>query len=255
MKLVIKGKAILNPQRVRHRKYGEFASPPLRTHLRTIGKQLYDTTPKTAKVLQRQKAGVITFVRVSERPDKHGLSSVLFHNVRVDLWRELGSLLMRLAEGEDARRLFAQHKRVKPSKIGEHHNRALAYWFERAKNPAAKDTKALALARRMAPGGERLSAPTIRKYAQRHLLRCLTVLSGNPYFVLHFEGTRVRLRMLGPAVRPLWLHLSKKSARGRRIPPDVFPRLSDALYYQPKHAGDDPRQSAPAFPGMSMKME
>ena len=231
------------------------ASYELRVFLQSIAQQLKETESATGRRVKRPTADGYELEWVPDPPDKNGLSKVSFINVRVEQWRELGTILERVANGEDARKLFGQDKRTKPSKIGEHRLRALAYWSVRAKAPAASDGAAIELARRIVTSQARLTAATIRKYAQRHRQRCLALLSGYPNWVLHFEHSDIQIRLPGPAIVPLLRYLRKKGSLEDYLKTPQFERPSDVLFYTPKRDDDRPGIRSPAFPGMSMHME
>jgi hypothetical protein len=143
-----------------------------------------------------------------------GVNYIGLGRVPVRSLRELGSLLARIAAGEDARKLFRQNENKKPNKRGEHATRALAYWSVRALNPSAKDTRALMKANSIVPDARRLGAATIRKIAQKHREWAIGFLtmSGikDPKLI---NGQIVRLRR-PKQIAALREYLRKKSARG-----------------------------------------
>lgn len=87
--------------------------------------------------------------------------------------RELGALLMRISNGEDARRLFRQDERSKPSREREHHNVALAYWATFA--IAHDRDAAIAAARKITPTLSKRSILDIKGRHRRRSLRMLNV--------------------------------------------------------------------------------
>lgn len=231
------------------------ASYELRTFLASIAKQLKETRSSKGKIVERLTSDGREFSWIPDPPDSNGLSDVSFANVRVEQWRELGLILERVAGGEDARQLFGQDKRTKPSKIGEHRLRALAYWSVRARAPSASDTGAMTLARSIISPSAKLTAATVRKYAQRHRERCLVLLSGRADWVAHFESSEIRIRLLGQSILPLLSYLRKKSSRGGLPKSSKFERLSDALFHAPQRTDGGLSIQEPAFPGMSLHME
>jgi hypothetical protein len=74
---------------------------------------------------------------------KEGPNSVGLSQIDIEALRELGRILTRVSEGEDARLLFSQNRRGKPKKTGEHQFTAMACWSVRALNPSAKDRRPL----------------------------------------------------------------------------------------------------------------
>src|ERR1700688_280352 len=54
----------------------------------------------------------------------------------------LAKTLQRIRDGEDARLIFRQNERKKPSKANEYLAGATIYWAARAANPAARDVLA-----------------------------------------------------------------------------------------------------------------
>ena len=110
------------------------ASYELCCFLGSIAEQLKSTESATGKRVKRVTKDGYSWNWVPDPPDKNGLSRASFINVRVQYWRELGTLLERIANGEDARKVFGQDKRTKPRKDGEHQLRALAYWAVRAQS-------------------------------------------------------------------------------------------------------------------------
>ena len=228
------------------------ASYELCCFLRSIAEQLKNTESATGKRVKRVTKDGYCWNWVPDRPDKNGLSRVSFINVRVQYWRELGTLLERIANGEDARKVFAQDKRTKPRKDGEHTLRALAYWAARARNPPANDRKAIELATRIVPNSKPLTAPTIRKYAQRHRMRCLMVLAHSPAWIMKFKGTKIEIQLLGAGIQPLIRHLRKKESRTPWRPPPNFKGMGNLLFYTPSRRDGSPGITMPAFPGMTM---
>lgn len=63
---------------------------------------------------------------------KDGPNSLGLFRVDVRALQELGEILDRISRGENARLLFRQNERGKPTKTGEHQLEALAYWSVRA---------------------------------------------------------------------------------------------------------------------------
>lgn len=95
--------------------------------------------------------------------------------------RELGKVLHRISNGEDAHRLFRQDERSKPSKEREHKNAAFAYWatFAVAHGQAA----AIAAARKIVPTLSARSILDIKGRHQRRSLRMLNVVQPVTYEV------------------------------------------------------------------------
>lgn len=107
--------------------------------------------------------------------EKPGLSVHLF-NVQLKHLQELGVILLRIANGADARRSFGQHNRRKPAMHQSHLIAALAYWSTRAVDPKKPDKVAILAARATDPKIRKLSSTTIRKAAQYHRPRVLYFL-------------------------------------------------------------------------------
>lgn len=230
------------------------ASEELRTALRGIAEQLQRTASANGKWVRKDHSHGYDLNWEPDPPNDLGLNKVTFSNVNVELWRELGSILEEIAEGKCARRLFGQHLRTNPAKDGEHRLRALAYWSARARAPSADDTEALELARAIAPTAKALKPGTIRKYAQRHRMRCLCLLSFPSCWVFKFESSDVEIRALGQGIGPLVHYLQKKEGREAWRKPVPFKEPSDVLYIQPTDVVDD-ASAQPAFPGMSLNAE
>jgi len=227
-----------------------FASELLRASLSGIAEQLQKTKSARGRRIRKEHAGGYDLEWAPDPHDEMGLSKVTFINVDLELWRELGSILERIAKGENARRLFGQHLRTNPAKDGEHRLRALAYWSVRARDPEADDAPALDQARRIFPALRHLTPATLRKYAQRHRARCLVLLSLHPNWKLCFESSDIEIPAMGLDLLTLINHLRKKEDRAKwRKPP--FESIADALFVTPK--GKQERQ--PAFPGLTLHAE
>jgi hypothetical protein len=230
------------------------ASEELRTALRSIAEQLQKTASASGKWVRKDDSQGYDLNWEPDPPNDLGLNKVTFINVNVQLWRELGSILEDIAEGKCARRLFGQHLRTNPAKDGEHRLRALAYWSARARAPSAEDAEALELARAIAPTAKTLKPGTIRKYAQRHRMRCLCLLSFPSCWLFKFESSGVEIRALGQDIGPLVHYLQKKEGRESWRKSALFSKATDVLYIRPAD-GDDDASAPPAFPGMSLNAE
>jgi hypothetical protein len=225
------------------------ASQELRVALTGIAKHLKQTESARGRRIRKERKDGHELEWVPDPPDDMGLNVVTFINVKIDLWRELGAILERIAKGENARQLFGQHLRTNPSKDGEHRKRALAYWSIRARDPKAGDAEALDYARKIVPISKILRPDTLRKYAQRHRARCLCLLSLHPNWVFKFESSAIEISALGSGIAPLVNYLRKKESSERwRLPPP-FKTIADVLSV--KSAGADQA----AFPGMSLCAE
>ena len=148
---------------------------------------------------------------------QRGPNLIGLFNVEVTYILELGALLQRIAQGEDACELFRQKKHSKPSKRDEHEFRALAYWSIRALDPGARGTRAHALqkARDVIAGGADLSDSYIAKLAQNHRDKALILLEhGDSAGPVRFKGGKevVYLRSFAQ-VAALREYLRKKSPR------------------------------------------
>lgn len=229
------------------------ASYELSCFLASIADQLKGTESATGKPIKKATKEEYTVEWVPDPPDKNGLSRVNFINVRVQYWCELGSLLGRIANGEDARKVFGQDKRTKPRKDGEHQVRALAYWSVRARNPPASDKNAIDLALMIVQNSKPLTATTVRKYAQRHRLRCLMLLAHSPAWVLKFKGTDIQIQLLGDNIQPLIHYLRKKERHIAWRRPPNFNGMWDLLFDTPKRKDGSPGIATPAFPGMQIE--
>jgi hypothetical protein len=227
-----------------------FASSELRAALSGIARELKQAQSARGKRVRRDRPDGYDLEWVPDPPDERGFTTVSFTNVRLDLWRELGAILEKVADGASARHLFGQHLRTNPSKEGEHRLRALAYWSVRAKDPQASDAEAIELARRIVPISKALRADTIRKYAQRHRARCLYLLSLHPNWVCKFKSSDIQIRALGRDIAPLIHHLRKKESREkwRRHPP--FENFAEVLLVKVPGLPDKA-----AFPRMSLYAE
>ena len=232
-----------------------FASQELRAALSGIAEQLKQTQSARGRRVKKERPDGYELEWVPDPPDEMGLNKVTFINVQVDLWRQLGSILERIANGENARLLFGQHLRTNPLKDGEHRLRALAYWSVRAQEPAADDAEALQLARGIVPIQKNLTRDTLRKYAQRHRARCLCLLSLHPNWVFKFESSDVEIRALGHGVAPLVSYLQKKEGKERSRKPPAFESIFDVLYVKVAHQNKDQVAMQPAFLGMSMNAD
>lgn len=227
-----------------------FASQELRAALSGIAKQLKQAESAQGRRIRKERHDGYDLEWVPDPPDNMGLNVVRFINVQVDLWRELGAILERIAEGENARQLFGQHLRTNPSKYGEHRLRALAYWSIRARDPEAGDAEAMEFARRVVPISKILRPDTLRKYAQRHRARCLCLLSLHPNWAFKFESSDIEISALGRGIAPLANYLRKKEGREKLRVPPPFKTVADILYVK---AAGLPDQAA--FPGMSLHAE
>ena len=129
--------------------------------------------------------------------------------------RELGTILMRITNGEDARRLFRQHERTKPSNKGEHRVRALAYWAQFGQDPESHANRCAAIeaARTILPLQKKLADSTIKRIAGDHRKSVLGDLQQRTSVVFEF-GPHHQVRCLGKQkVANLCAYLKKKSQR------------------------------------------
>lgn len=227
------------------------ASRKLCASLSEIAETLKETESARGRWVRKERSDGYDLEWEPDPPDEMGLNAVTFINVEVDVWRELGSILERVAKGENARRLFRQHLRTNSAKHGEHRLRALAYSSARARNPEADDEEALEFARKIVPKSRRLTRDTLRKYAQRHRARCLCLLAFHPNWAFRFETSDIEIRALGPGIKPLVEHLRKKESRDSWRKPLPFRTPADVLVVKTKGK----QESEPAFPGISLHAE
>lgn len=123
--------------------------------------------------------------------------------------RELGTLLLHLAKGEDVRRLFP---RSKPTKERDHKNAALAYWARFAVDhdvAAASDA-----ARAILPA---LSSRTIADIKGKYRKRSLKMLNLDGRRVTYEISKGIEIKAPSKAQYAAMIaHLRKKEARTRR---------------------------------------
>jgi hypothetical protein len=201
---------------MKNKKTGDAASDELLRHLAGIARCIMEpsrTETTKGKVVKRKISTGVSY-RYWIDP---GFNTIGLHRVPVRAFRELGSLLSRIASGEDARTLFRQNERVKPSKKGEHQSRALAYWSTRALNPSASDKRAVRTANDVVPRPKDLSDATIRKIAQRYRQDCMWLLAQGPKLKdpKVSGGKTIKLRR-PELIANLQEYLRKKSARSEQ---------------------------------------
>lgn len=101
----------------------------------------------------------------------------------------LGKQVERVARGENARRVFGQHKRTKPrSTIPV--RVAMIYWAARSVDPRAKDAAALREVRLQLPDATKLADSTLRGLAKRHRSAAFRLLELFPSAYLPEGDTR-----------------------------------------------------------------
>lgn len=120
-------------------------------------------------------------------PGGTGLTHATVRAVHLNHVHELGAMLIRVAGGEDARKVFAQKgRRQKPADtIRTNRVASLAYFSARARDPKAKDDPAIKAARLFLRKG---TTKRIRKTAQTHRAWCLEILGKHKGYT--FVGTR-----------------------------------------------------------------
>jgi hypothetical protein len=111
------------------------------------------------------------------RSDGASLSQATVRAVHLQHLHELGSILIQIADGVDARDLFGQSGRHKPKQTAAHRAGALAYFSARIRNPKANDAPAIVAAQLFLRKG--ISAKTVRKIAQKHRDLSLEALSNH----------------------------------------------------------------------------
>ncbi|HEY0686169.1 MAG TPA: hypothetical protein VGD45_27755 [Steroidobacter sp.] len=129
--------------------------------------------------------------------------------------RELGTILMRITNGEDAYRLFRQNERKKPSMTVDHQIGAIAYWATFAKNPDSPRNRkaAIAAVRRILPSLQKLSDSTIKRIAGNHRRTALQMLELREGITYEFAPGK-KIRTVGEErIQVLREYLAKKSAR------------------------------------------
>jgi hypothetical protein len=164
--------------------------------------------------------------RIVKRKTAHGESHTYVMNRgenTIGLWRvdpkhvrELGTILMRVTNGEDAYRLFRQNERKKPSMTGDHQIGAMAYWATFAKDPDSQRNRkaAIAAVRRILPSLQNLSDSTIKRIAGDHRRTALQILELREGITYEFAPGK-KIRTLGEErIQVLREYLAKKSARG-----------------------------------------
>jgi hypothetical protein len=186
------------------------ASVHLLAHLPHLARQMKSPLPvqeTQGRFKKRNLANGYTHEFLWKSPTTVGL-----FQIDVKALRELGCLLERIDDGEDARVLFRQTGKKKPKRTAEHQTTAMAYWSVRALNPCA-----LRKARSIYPQLN-LSDATIRKLAQTYREMSLNVLRmGAKFGPLKFKESRTYINLRSEAqIDALREHLRKKSAR-----PDV----------------------------------
>ena len=191
------------------------ASVHLLAHLPHLARQMKSplrVQETQGRFKKRNLANGYTHDFLWKSPTTVGLS-----RIDVKALHELGCLLERIDDGEDARALFRQTGKKKPKRTAEHQTTAMAYWSVRALNPSAKDQPALRKARSIYPQLN-LSDATIRKLAQTYREMSLNVLRmGAKFGPLKFKESRTYIYLRSEAqIDALREHLRKKSAR-----PDV----------------------------------
>jgi hypothetical protein len=136
-------------------------------------------------------------------------SSVILTNVGLRYIQEIGSLLIRISNGENARLLFRQDKRTKPTRERDHKNMALAYWAEFAID--LNQSAAMKAARTILPrASDRRILDLKGKYRRQALARLN--LAGRPVAYVIGDGVEIA----APSKRQyasLIKYLRKKSAR------------------------------------------
>ncbi|HEX5461072.1 MAG TPA: hypothetical protein VFX20_13995 [Steroidobacteraceae bacterium] len=129
---------------------------------------------------------------------------------------ELSEILLLIARGADARKLFRQDGRSKP-KSRDHLNRALVYWSWRAIDPSGSDKAAAFAAAAPWKGGKMPSRAWIRKIAQKHQKRCLEILEDPNGRGIQLKDLRHQVGLAGPLepmdVKALRRYLERKCAR------------------------------------------
>jgi hypothetical protein len=196
------------------RKLQPAASPELLRHLRGIASAMMDPfRTETTKGHTRKRttaSGWTSTYVFAPYPNHIGLS-----NIDPSAVRALGSILMRISNGENAYTLFRQNERTKPSMHGDHQVGAMAYWARFARNPesAANRKAAISAARRILPSLERLSDATIKRIAGDHrddVLPALELRVGVSFPIT----SRKRIKTLGPEkIAALRAYLDKKSGK------------------------------------------
>ena len=198
---------------MRNKLTGDAASDELLRRLADIARCMMEpsrTETTKGKVVKRKISTGVSYRYLIDP----GINTIGVHRVPVKTFRELGSLLLRIASGDDARTVFRQNERVKPSKKSEHQARALAYWSTRALNPSAIDKRALRTANDVVPRPKYLSDATVRKIAQRYRQDCMWLLAqGLKLKDLKVVGGKTIKLRHPEQIANLQKYLRKKSAR------------------------------------------
>jgi hypothetical protein len=174
--------------------------------------------------------------RASDDPAADGATNMIeLCGVRPRHLLELAQILQLAREGVDARLLFGQKNRKKPSNWREQMARATAYWMVRAQDPSSRAGISLAeyVAGSMFGGG--VKRAYIRKLAQKYKessFKALeTPVDGDQYDLRNQLGLVVGdwpLSVSKAQIAALRAHLAKKSGR-RNVDKWVggkYPRLS-----------------------------
>src|SRR5688572_25747240 len=103
--------------------------------------ELLSYLPRIADLLKTHRQGDGEVVKRMSLKD---YTIVCLYKVPSKCVNELGAILERIADGEDAYKLLRQNERTKPNKQAEHRAIAVAYYSTWAQNFPARDAKAKA---------------------------------------------------------------------------------------------------------------
>ncbi len=161
-----------------------------------------------------------------------------------NLLSELGSILMAICTGQEARRLFRQNERTKPRRKSPH-LLALVYWYFRAcSSDVADDSQAIERVRTATRLDAPKSAATIRKIAQGYRDFALNYLEDYSRSILELPPPQLFVYNLVRTLEPVSIYDiedAQVSARVNRLvePLDVVKVASLREYLRKKCARPD----------------